>query len=352
MRVVLVIAAAVLLGCSAAHAQSALGPYLFAGLGYDQMPDRNLVISAISVHGNPLHPNAQISHTHHTDFLRACELAAKLEVPNVITLSGCPGSDPKAELPSWVVSPLPPEDFYRSWEWQWNEKVIPYWRDASEAARRFGVRVAIEMVPNMVVFNVESLLKLREAIGETIGANLDPSHLFWQGADMGAVIRALGDAIYHFHAKDSAVNPYVAAVNGVLDPKPLTEEARRSWLFRTVGTGHGQLEWSNIFAQLRLAGYDTTFSSVSPVGPSLVLRAHSVPGWQAVRFDADRGTVRIPPGVELDLGATGKGLAADLGAAVALDVLEGDGGVLLSLGGDLSVAGAPPEAMPLSARAS
>ena len=94
---------------------------------------------------------------------------------------------------------------------------------------------------------------------------------------------------------------------------------------------------------LRLAGYDTTFSSVSPVGPSLVLRAQSVPGWQAVRFDADRGTVRIPPGVELDLGATGKGLAADLGAAVALDVLEGDGGVLLSLGGDLSVAGAPPE---------
>ena len=225
-----------------------------------QVADRNLVISAISVHGNPLHPNAQISQTHHTDFLRACELAANLEVPNVITLSGCPGSDPKAELPSWVVSPLPPEDFYRSWEWQWNEKVIPYWRDASEAARRFGVRVAIEMVPNMVVFNVESLLKLREAIGETIGANLDPSHLFWQGADMGAVIRALGDAIYHFHAKDSAVNPYVAAVNGILDPKPLTEEARRSWLFRTVGTGHGQLEWSNIFAQLRLAGYDGVVS--------------------------------------------------------------------------------------------
>jgi sugar phosphate isomerase/epimerase len=225
-----------------------------------QVADRNLMVSAISVHGNPLHPNPQISQTHHDDFVRACEIAAKLEVPNVITLSGCPGSDPKAELPSWVVSPLPPEDFYRSWEWQWKEKVIPYWREASATARRFGVRVAIEMVPNMVVYNVETMLKLREAIGETIGANLDPSHLFWQGSDIGAVIRALGDSIYHFHAKDSAVNPYVAAVNGILDAKPLTDEPHRSWLFRTVGTGHGQLEWANIFAQLRLAGYDGAVS--------------------------------------------------------------------------------------------
>jgi sugar phosphate isomerase/epimerase len=116
------------------------------------------------------------------------------------------------------------------------------------------------MVPNMVVYNVETMLKLRNAVGEVIGANLDPSHLFWQGADIGAVIRALGDAIYHFHAKDSAVNPYVAAVNGVLDPKPLTEEAKRAWIFRTVGTGHDQLTWSNIFAELRMAGYDGVVS--------------------------------------------------------------------------------------------
>jgi sugar phosphate isomerase/epimerase len=225
-----------------------------------QVADRGMVISAISVHGNPLHPNPRIGRAHHSDFLRACELAQKLEVREVITLSGCPGSDPKAESPSWVVFPLPREDFHVSWEWQWNEKVIPYWRETSKIAAQYGVRVAIEMVPNMVVYNVETMLKLRNAVGEVIGANLDPSHLFWQGADIGAVIRALGDAIYHFHAKDSAVNPYVAAVNGVLDPKPLTEEAKRAWIFRTVGTGHDQLTWSNIFAELRMAGYDGVVS--------------------------------------------------------------------------------------------
>lgn len=225
-----------------------------------QVAERGMVISAVSVHGNPLHPNPRIARAHHEDFLRGCELAQKLEVSEVITLSGCPGSDPKAELPSWVVCPLPPEDFQTSWEWQWNEKVIPYWKETSKIAAQHHVRVAIEMVPNMVVYNVETMLKLRDAIGETIGANLDPSHLFWQGADIGAVIRALGDAIYHFHAKDSAVNPYVAAVNGVLDPKLLTEEAKRAWIFRTIGTGHDQLTWSNIFAELRMAGYDNVVS--------------------------------------------------------------------------------------------
>jgi sugar phosphate isomerase/epimerase len=225
-----------------------------------QVAERGMVISAISVHGNPLHPNPRIERAHHKDFLRACELAQKLEVSEVITLSGCPGSDTKAELPSWVVCPLPPEDFQASWEWQWNERVIPYWKETSKIAIQHDVRVAIEMVPNMVVYNVETMLKLRNAIGEVIGANLDPSHLFWQGADIGAVIRALGGAIYHFHAKDSALNPHVVAVNGVLDPKSLTEEAKRAWIFRTVGTGHDQLTWSNIFAELRMVGYDRVVS--------------------------------------------------------------------------------------------
>ena len=120
--------------------------------------DRGMVISALSVHGNPLHPNDEISRAHHAEFLKACELAERLDVRSVITLSGCPGSDPKAELPSWVVSPLPPEDFYVSWQWQWNEKVIPYWREAARIAQQHKVRVAIEMAPNMNVYNVETLL--------------------------------------------------------------------------------------------------------------------------------------------------------------------------------------------------
>jgi len=222
--------------------------------------DRHLVISALSCHGNPLHPNPKIAQAHHEDFVNACQLARKLEVSQVNTLSGCPGGDPKAERPSWITCPFPAEDFLEAWEWQWREKVIPYWKEAVPIAQENGVRVGVEMVPNCVVYNVETLLKLREAVGETIGANLDPSHLFWQGADIGAVIRKLGNAIYHFHAKDSAVNPYVTAVNGILDPKDLTDEVNRSWIFRTVGYGHDQLTWNNIISQLRMVGYDGVLS--------------------------------------------------------------------------------------------
>ena len=222
--------------------------------------DRNLVISALSCHGNPLHPNPKIAEAHHEDFLNSCKLAKKLDVPQVNTLSGCPGSDPGAKRPSWITAPLPPEDFLQAWEWQWKERIIPYWKEAVQVAQEYGVRVGIEMVPNCAVYNVETLLKLREAVGETLGANLDPSHLFWQGVDIGAVIRALGDVIYHFHAKDSAVNPYVASVHGVLDVKSLTEESNRAWVFRTVGHGHDELAWSNIISQLQMVGYDGVVS--------------------------------------------------------------------------------------------
>jgi sugar phosphate isomerase/epimerase len=226
----------------------------------DVVGSRNLEISALSCHGNPLHPNPRIAKAHHADFMNTCKLARKLGVNQVNTLSGCPGSDQRAELPSWIVSPLFPEDFLNAWEWQWNERVIPYWRDAAQIANENGVRIGIEMVPNCVVFNVSTLLRLRSAVGGAIGANLDPSHLFWQGMDIVAVIRALGDAIYHFHAKDSSVNPYVAAVDGVLDPKPLTDEFNRSWIFRTVGYGHDELTWNNIISALRTVGYDSVLS--------------------------------------------------------------------------------------------
>jgi len=257
----------------------------------DALLRRGLIVSALSCHGNPLHPNETIAKTHHTDFVNTCRLARKLGVTQVNTLSGCPGSDPRAVLPSWVVCPFPAEDFLKTWEWQWNERVIPYWKNAVKIAQDHGVRIGIEMVPNCVVFNVSTLLQLRQAVGETIGANLDPSHLFWQGADVGAVIRALGNAIFHFHAKDSALNPYVVAVDGVLDPKPLTNEFGRSWIFRTVGYGHDELTWNNILSALRTVGYDSVLSiehEDSLMSPEEGLK-------KAVSF-LQRSLIQAPPG--------------------------------------------------------
>jgi sugar phosphate isomerase/epimerase len=222
--------------------------------------DHKMVISALSCHGNPLHPDKRIARQHHREFVNTCRLAKELEVGQVNTISGCPGSDPGAQLPSWVVCPMPAEDFLRAWEWQWRERVIPYWKSAVRVAQRSGVRIGIEMVPNCVVFNVETLLRLRDAVGATIGANLDPSHLFWQGMDISAVVRKLGETIYNCHAKDSALNPHAVSLNGVLDPKSLTDLPNRAWSFRTVGYGHSEMEWNTIISALRMVGYDSVLT--------------------------------------------------------------------------------------------
>ena len=220
---------------------------------------RGLEISALSCHGNPLHPQAEVARAQHETFVRTVKLAQRLEVSRVNLFSGCPGDSDTARFPNWVTCAWPTE-YGELLDWQWREKVIPYWQEQAAFAVQHGVRLGFEMHPGFVVYNPATLLRLREACGEAIGANLDPSHLFWQGADIGAVIRKLGPAIYHFHAKDSAVNPYVASVNGVLDVKPLTDEYNRAWIFRTVGHGHDQLYWNNIVSQLRMAGYDSVLS--------------------------------------------------------------------------------------------
>ncbi len=224
--------------------------------------DRNLILSALSCQGNPLHPRREVARSSHETFVKTVELASKIGVECVVVFSGCPGDSEEAKHPNWVVSPWPP-DYQELIEWQWKEKVIPYWRDAAALARRHGVKkIAFEMHPGFAVYNPRTLLKLREAVGEEIGANFDPSHLFWQGIDPVTAIKVIGraGAMFHVHAKDTALNPENVAVNGVLDPLPLDDLVNRSWLFRTVGYGHGESTWRDIVSALRLVGYDGVLS--------------------------------------------------------------------------------------------
>ena len=225
----------------------------------DAVARRGLVISALSCHGNPLHPDQKIAKAHHETFVSTVALAKKLGVETVITFSGCPGSDAAAKQPSWIVTPWPPE-FAASLEWQWKERVLPYWKDTAKIARSAGVRVAIEMHPNFVAYNPETMLRLIDVAPGVIGVNFDPSHLFWQQADPVAAIRALGEHIYHVHAKDCRIDAANTARNGVLDYKNHTRELERSWIFRTVGYGHDARVWKDIVTNLRLVGYDHVLS--------------------------------------------------------------------------------------------
>lgn len=220
---------------------------------------RGLVVSALSCHGNPLHPQRERAQADHDVFVSTLELARRLDVGTVITFSGCPGGDPAATQPNWIVSPWPPE-FAAMLEWQWRERVVPYWTEAARTARAAGVRVAIEMHPNFVAYNPESMLRLQAVAPGTIGCNFDPSHMIWQQVDVVAAIRALAGAIYHVHAKDCRVDRLNTMANGVLDAKSYTRERERSWIFRTVGYGSDALFWKDLVSSLRMAGYDHVLS--------------------------------------------------------------------------------------------
>lgn len=218
-----------------------------------------LEVAALSVHGNAVHPNKAIAEDDNEQFEAAVQLAEKIGTKTVVTFSGCPGDSEDAKHPNWVVATWPTE-YQEIKEWQWNEKLIPYWKKAAKFAENHGVRVALELHPGFCVYNTSTMLRLREAVGETIGANFDPSHMFWQGIDPVAAIRALKGAIYHFHAKDTAIDPYNTAVNGVLDTPSFSNISSRPWVFRTVGYGHGEDVWRAIFSELRKTGYDGIIS--------------------------------------------------------------------------------------------
>ncbi len=220
----------------------------------------DIELAALSCHGNPVHPDKATAASYDRDFRNCVLLAEKAGIDTIITFSGCPGDHEGAKYPNWVTCPWP-DDFLKILDWQWNEVLIPYWKEAVKFANAHGVtKIALEMHPGFCVYNPETLLRLRNAVGETIGANFDPSHLVWQGMDPVAAIRELEGAIYHFHAKDTKIDPYNTAKFGVLDTKHYSDEIHRSWVFRTVGYGNGLQYWRDMVSNLRLVGYDKVMS--------------------------------------------------------------------------------------------
>lgn len=221
--------------------------------------DNDIELNALSCHGNPIHPNKEIAARAHEEFVDTCHLAAELNVKKIITFSGCAGDCEESHYPNWVTCPWP-DDFLHILDYQWNDCLLPYWEKSGALAKACGVKVALEMHPGFQVYNTASMLRLRKELGDTFGANLDPSHLLWQGNDMAATIRELQGAIYHFHAKDTKIDAINTARKGVLDVTPYGDEINRSWIFRTVGYGNGQDFWKAAISALRMAGYDDIIS--------------------------------------------------------------------------------------------
>jgi sugar phosphate isomerase/epimerase len=225
--------------------------------------DHNIQIATLSCHGNPVHPNREIAERDAQTFRQTVLLAEKLGVKVIVGFSGCPGGNPNDTNPNWVTYRWPPE-YAAALEWQWKEKVVPYWKQAAKFARDHGVRrLALEMHPNFVVYNPLTLLKLRDAVGEEIGANNDLSHLFWQGCDPVEVIHLLGKqgAIFHAHMKDTVLFPDKVGKYGVLNFIFEKQDLKTaSDAFRAVGYGHSASTWKDIMRAYMDIGYDGIFS--------------------------------------------------------------------------------------------
>ncbi|SDH39278.1 Sugar phosphate isomerase/epimerase [Planococcus glaciei] len=226
-----------------------------------QISDHGLVISALSCHTNPLHPQKKFSEPADELLVKTMQLASELGVPVVNTFSGCPGDHEHALFPNWPVAAWP-SDFQEILKWQWEEKLIPYWKEKNELAESLKVKIGLELHGGFSVHTPATMLRLREACGPAIGANLDPSHMWWQGIDPVEAIKILGreNAIHHFHAKDTIIDQQNMNRNGLTDMTDYSQMRDRAWYFRTVGFGHDQKTWADIISTLRLYDYDYVVS--------------------------------------------------------------------------------------------
>jgi sugar phosphate isomerase/epimerase len=221
---------------------------------------RGLEVCGIAVHGNPVHPIAATAGKFHEIHRNGVMLAAEFDTV-VINFSGCPAGCRGDKTPNFVTAPWP-EEFSQAHKYQWEDVLIPYWSKENDFAAKQGVKIAFEAHPNMTVHNPEDVLRLRSAAGKNLGANIDPSHFFWQGIDPVEATRYLGEnkCIYHVHAKDTRIDPHNAGIVGNLDVKSYGDVAHRSWVFRTVGYGHGDEFWKPFVSMLRTYGYDGVLS--------------------------------------------------------------------------------------------
>jgi sugar phosphate isomerase/epimerase len=218
---------------------------------------RGLGIAALNCSGNPLDPG-ELGAKHKKDTELTIRLAGELGVKKIVMMSGLPPAAPGDKIPNWITYTVSwPPSLKDALDYQWNDVAIPYWHGLVKLSDAVGVeKFALENFSSMLVWNPETLFRLRTAAGPKIGLNLDPSHLFWKGADPIAAARALGPAIHHVHGKDARIERGLADVNGLLETKVVENTVNRAWNYVAVGAGHDLQWWKEFFSVVRMLGYN------------------------------------------------------------------------------------------------
>jgi len=247
-------------------------------------------IGSLSCMANCIHPNKRIAEEQTRDLEAVIEFASKIGVKVINGFAGCPGAAEDDPYPNWIGLAYPPE-FAEYYKWQWDVKIIPFWKEMAKKLNKYKIRFGFEMHPGDSVYNTRTLLKLHGAVGDVVGCCLDCTHLFWQQIDPLKVVPKIGELIVNFHAQDSSINEIIADYDGVLDPKGYEDHANRAWNFKLVGYGHGEEFWKKLVAALRLSGYDGPLS-VEHQDPTMSLRE----GFEKARDFLDRIIFHEPAG--------------------------------------------------------
>lgn len=222
-----------------------------------ELEKRGMEIVALNCSGNPLAPG-ELGKKHSASSYRTVELAAKLGVKKIVMMSGLPGGCPEDKIPNWITSTISWPDYMPAVvDYQWNQVAIPWWRTFARHAKEHGIeKIALEEFPSQLVYNPGTLLRLRDAVGDIIGMNLDPSHLIAMGADPIAAARKLEGAVYHVHGKDARIERGLADIDGLMEYRPVTDTKNRTWNYVAVGCGQDLKWWKEFFSVLRMTGYD------------------------------------------------------------------------------------------------
>lgn len=212
------------------------------------LKERDMEIAALNCSGNPLDPS-EIGRNHKDVAFKTMELAGKLGVTKIVMMSGLPPATAQDKVPNWITYTVSwPPVLKDMLDYQWNEVAIPFWKELVAHAKKHGVeKIAIENFSSQLVYNPETMFRLRNAVDPMIGLNLDPSHLIWMGADPIAAARNLGGAIHHVHGKDVRLERGLADINGMMETKEIDDVANRAWNYVAVGCGQDLQWWKEFF---------------------------------------------------------------------------------------------------------
>ncbi len=222
-----------------------------------ELDAHGVALSCVNAAGNPLHPDPAVGERHAARLRGAIELAHRLGVARVVTMSGCPGGRGPGHAAVFAPWPLVPDD-EPLWEWQFEHRLAPFWRELAAWARAEApeVRICLELHAGAGAYNPASFLQLAAVAGANVGVNFDPSHFWWQGIDPFCVIDELGGRIGFAHGKDTLIHPDRVRRNGLIDHRHPVDPATACWHFAAVGGGRGLDEWAALLAALRAAGFD------------------------------------------------------------------------------------------------